>query len=361
MCPLPPSLNPFRVGWLTCAALQLTILEEFMMQLAGNALAPSTQTGYRSQCKIYIRFCLFIGRAIMPADDTTLALFCSWLSQTCKPSTIKGYLSGVRSMHVCSGLSWTTLKDRHLVQQVLQGLRRCMGSEPSRKLPITPDLLLAIYRVLEPTVEDQAWWAAVLTAFFLMLRKDNVSIAKEEAFNPRTALLKSDLLLPEGFTWNSPNIPVVWVRLRHSKTNQFHARTHTVPVVATGGPLCPVTAIQRVMWVNQFAPMDTHAFATPQAGAGGTHFAPLLHSTFVQRTKDYLKMIGVNPKNYAGHSFRRGGATFGCKIAPGDHTLVKWVGDWLSDTYLMYNELDTESMLKLPRMMAAAVVNLCKR
>jgi hypothetical protein len=57
----------------------------------------------------------------------------------------------------------------------------------------------------------------------------------------------------------------------------------------------------------------------------------------------------------------REGATFGCKIAPGDNTLVKWVGDWLSDTYLMYNELDVESMLKLPRMMAAAVVNQFRR
>jgi hypothetical protein len=66
-------------------------------------------------------------------------------------------------------------------------------------------------------------------------------------------------------------------------------------------------------------------------------------------------------RTYAGHSYRRGGATFGCKIAPGDHTLVKWVGDWLSDTYLMYNELDVESMLKLPRMMAAAVVNQFRR
>jgi hypothetical protein len=361
MCPLPPSLNPFRVGWLTCAALQLATLEEYMLYLAGNALAPSTQTNYRSQCKTFIKFCLLTGRTIMPACDTTLALFCSWLSQTCKPSTIKGYLSGVRSMHVCTGLSWPSLKERHLVQQVLQGLRRCMGSEPSRKLPITPDLLLAIYHILEPTVEDQAWWAAVLTAFFLMLRKDNVSVAKEEAFNPRTSLLKSDLLLPEGYTWDSPGIPVVWVRLRHSKTNQFHARTHTVPVVATGTPLCPVIAIQRVMWVNARAPLDSHAFATPQEVPGGTKFVPLLHSSFVQRTKDYLQAVGVDPKQYAGHSYRRGGGTFGCKIAPGDHTLVKWVGDWLSDTYLMYNELDTESMLKLPRMMAAAVVNHCRR
>jgi hypothetical protein len=57
------------------------------------------------------------------------------------------------------------------------------------------------------------------------------------------------------------------------------------------------------------------------------------------------------------HCFRRGGATFGCKIAPGDYTLVKWVGDWLSDTYLMYNELDVEPMLKLPRMMAAVALH----
>jgi hypothetical protein len=39
-------------------------------------------------------------------------------------------------------------------------------------------------------------------------------------------------------------------------------------------------------------------------------------------------------------------------------TLVRWIGDWLTDTYLVYVEHDTDSLLKLPRMMAAAVVTL---
>ena len=51
--------------------------------------------------------------------------------------------------------------------------------------------------------------------------------------------------------------------------------------------------------------------------------------------------IGINSSKYSGHSFRRGGATLAFKLGT-DHSMIKFLGDWSSDVYLMYNQMSQE-------------------
>jgi hypothetical protein len=60
----------------------------------------------------------------------------------------------------------------------------------------------------------------------------------------------------------------------------------------------------------------------------------LTHSSFVGRFKTELSHIGMDSSRYAGHSFRRGGATFAfqCGASPAQ---FKEQGDWKSSAYLL--------------------------
>ena len=67
----------------------------------------------------------------------------------------------------------------------------------------------------------------------------------------------------------------------------------------------------------------------------GGNVVPLTHFSFLTKLKDSLKKIGIDPTQYSGHSFRRGGASFAfqCEV-PGE--LIQAQGDWKSDTYKRY-------------------------
>jgi integrase len=82
---------------------------------------------------------------------------------------------------------------------------------------------------------------------------------------------------------------------------------------------------------------------------------PLTHTVFVGRLKTLLRQIGIDPTNYAGHSFRRGGATWAHSIGISD-ALIKYQGDWHSDAYRLYVVVtDGAKAIALGKMKAAVL------
>ena len=66
----------------------------------------------------------------------------------------------------------------------------------------------------------------------------------------------------------------------------------------------------------------------------------------------FLKDIGLPAQMFAGHSFRRGGASFAMQAGlPGE--IIMQLGQWSSDTYLQYLEIPLSfkatCMQNLPR------------
>ena len=68
-------------------------------------------------------------------------------------------------------------------------------------------------------------------------------------------------------------------------------------------------------------------------------------------------MIGIDHTLYAGHSFRRGGATLGFSLTS-RHTLIQALGDWASSAFLAYDEHSDEARLELPTLMARSIAAL---
>ena len=71
---------------------------------------------------------------------------------------------------------------------------------------------------------------------------------------------------------------------------------------------------------------------------------------FQKKLRNYLDNIGLNPKLFSSHSFRRGFATlaFQSDIRP-EH--IQLLGDWKSDAYKCYLELTWKDKLDILKSM----------
>ena len=130
------------------------------------------------------------------------------------------------------------------------------------------------------------------TAFFGCLRSGELCITDNCAFNPNVHLCVEDMVLDEAnkrFT----------LYLKSSKTDAFR---HGVSVMigCSKKETCAFCFMKRYIDTSPRSPRD--ALFINAIGQ------PLTKSYFVANTRMGLSLLGVNPANYAGHSYRAGAA-----------------------------------------------------
>ena len=340
---------------LSATGAQLASLHARTLFFRSLHIAPSTRRSYTTGVMAYTRFVVFFRPhlAAYPASDDALSAFVTFQSQTCCYATLKNYIYALREYHLARGFPFPPLAERCLVLWTLRGIRRLRSDVAQPKQAMTIDILRDIYRTL--TVggaplrgSTHTVWTAILVGFFGMLRKDNITHGKTNAVNPMHGLRRGDIC----FGRLRSGQEVAWLRVRMAKNNTFGERTHTVPLVASGGPLCPVAALRQ--HIREFpAPPGSPAFV--YSPAGGRRPVPLSHTAFVSRMKAMLLAAGHDPSRFAGHSLRRGGATLAFRLnCPVQ--FIKLQGDWLSDVVYRYHEVSSASRLILPAAMARAVM-----
>ncbi|KAK3234787.1 hypothetical protein CYMTET_54969 [Cymbomonas tetramitiformis] len=324
--------------------------------LVDGAYAESTQRSYDTGVKAFLTFCVRFAclgtlEPLLPASDATLARFIAFSAWSVQPGTIKSYLAGVRSLHLQQGVEWTPVAHRFWVAAALQGVRR-QWDRPAK--PVMPITLRDLARMAEfadmESITGLALWAAILVGFYGLFRKDNLTVGKSQAWNARGALVREDVLFAEAGD-------VVWIRVRHSKTIQCGERYHWVPLVAVpGSRLCPVEALRRLMLATEGLQEEAPLFQVEGRGKRGA-LVPMAHAALVAGLKSLAVQVGLDPARYAGHSLRRGGATAAMRLNV-EKLYIKLQGDWKSDCWERYCELDDEQRLILPAAFAEAAKEL---
>jgi hypothetical protein len=158
-----------------------------------KAYALSTQKTYRSQIKRYLQFCIDYKCCPVPASQETLLCYVTFLARKLNPVSIPNYLNVVRILHLEAGLA-NPLEGNFELDLLKRGIKREKGVPVCQKAPITVEVLLKMYGVLDFTLpSDLSFWAAALLAFFGFLRKSSVLPVKAN-FDPKTTLLRSDVL-----------------------------------------------------------------------------------------------------------------------------------------------------------------------
>ena len=308
------------------------------VSLEANALAESTAKKYALHEVYWVRFLLAVGLMafVVAPSEAVLLLYVAFLARSQQYGSVKNSLKGLQRFLPARG--WTShLSHMWRVQQALVGLRR-LGKGVSRKLPITPFVLLKVLAVLDVSQDFQVMiFTSMIIAFAAFLRKANVCAASPSITHVQRALLRQDVQI-------DLQRYCLIITLRFMKNAQFKEAVHTVVVAGQRGhPLDPV------FWWTEYtsrvpAPPSSAAFGFMSAGV----FEPLTHSVFVAWVKKLISAAGFDSSGFSGHSFRRGAASFSflCGLP---EALIKELGAWRSQVYQVYLDLPLSQKLSVHR------------
>ena len=77
------------------------------------------------------------------------------------------------------------------------------------------------------------------------------------------------------------------------------------------------------------------------------------HKSFTKFLKSLLVLVGLDPDLWSGHSFRRGGASLLYRLGI-DPLTIQACGDWSSDTFLRYIEVNIDRLWSAQVAMASS-------
>lgn len=319
--------------------------------------------------------------------------------------TVKVYMSyGPRYYHEIHDLRWRPIHERPRVATVLRGLRRMLQDAPSKqKQAVTVEMLYKMRdKINIGSSRDLCIFTAILVGFFGLLRKANLAHrttggegatpgepSSDKKAGPAGLQSREDAgVLTRTAVSRDARSGATLLTLTGTKTIQFGERKlKLVLPTMHGNPICPTAMLASYMRLTADRPATEALFGywepsplpagakrgapgtrgstavPPPAGraqpATGLHARPwrwqrLTHRVLVARLKELLAAIGEDPAKFAGHSLRRGGATFAFAEAGLHEITIKALGDWVSEAFLRYCEVQEALRTKGAQAMAAA-------
>lgn len=189
-----------------------------------QGLASSTRRTYSCAQEKFVNFCIMTGHlspygSPCPASEWTLCLFATFLADSLRHSSIKVYLSAVRSLHVDQGFP-DPLENCLRLQRVVRGITCSQGSLPANpRLPISSNILHIIHSALD------------LNSF------DEFTVPSLSAFNPSHHLAVCDISVDVPF-----NPSCLQICMKASKTDSLWKGCNIL--IGPGSPpLCTIQAI----------------------------------------------------------------------------------------------------------------------
>ena len=130
----------------------------------GFLFAPGTKKNIKSHLRQFALFCVYFNRSIMPADRETLVAFFELFSLTASYDHLKNVYSSIKFFH--KALNMPFIEDEFPVNNILQSIKRKLAKTPFQVLPITPKILLDLYKFIDiEKSSDLALWCSFLVAF----------------------------------------------------------------------------------------------------------------------------------------------------------------------------------------------------
>lgn len=320
----------------------LQLVAAAVSQLDQAILAVNTRSKYDHDIKAWQDFQDLTGDPHLLEDHTVPILrqvemlknFIGYLGivKGLRYTTILGYLSAIRYLHVQQGLSDPT--SRPSVRNLIRGLKRLQGAMESKR-PVTPAMLLYIHSHLNlQQAESTCLWAALVTGFMFLLRASEFLGEGTNDWDKDKVLLWRDLKWKvKGRYVADPRVAdEVQITIRASKTDQFRSGT-TRSLTLSHTTICVVTAL-RALYLSVHHPDPTlPVFYLPDVGI-------ITRSYVGSVLRSAASELGEEVRGISTHSLRGGGATAlwhqGRSVEE-----ICFLGRWTSDCWKIYVHFTT--------------------
>lgn len=295
------------------------------------AYRPNTKRTYTSAQKDYVEFCYGYGLQPVPASEQTILYYIAYtqarsehkniVGSGIKASSLKVYLSAIRSMHIVAGYPEPPISAPR-VKLVLKAIHD-NGPPPSQQAPITYSLLKRMISTLGHEYHHVMWHAVWCLGFFGGLRGAEYTLHKTPDGQHLSVLLEL-----KHVQYSSYPIPHIRCDIPRTKTRPHGA----VKVIGCSGTaVCaPCSLLEYLRLRHEY--LHLHHAPALFVNIDAT---PVLKSQLNHAIKQAMSSLSLDPKYYSSHSLRAGVATQAGISGFGDWE-IKELGSWASDAYITY-------------------------
>ena len=271
-----------------------------------NSKANNTVRAYKSDFNDFGLFCSQNGLKSLPSEPKIVSLYLTHLStKNAKMSTIRRRLVSIGIIHKLKGYYLDT-KHPSIIENIM-GIKRRKGSFQKGKKPLLINDLKKLINVIDQQQNEK----------IKILRDRSIILIGFSGGFRRNEIISIDYddldFVSEGLKIN----------LRRSKTDQFGKGTLKGLPYFDNSKYCPVLSLQK--WIEISKINSGPLFRRFTKGLN-LSVNRLTDQTVALLIKEYLKLAGIDSKNYSGHSLRSGFATSAAESGAEERSIMAMTG-----------------------------------
>jgi len=279
--------------------------EETLINLKSSK-ASNTVRAYKSDFNDFSLFCIQNRFKQLPSEPKVVSLYLTHLStKETKMSTLKRRLVSIGVIHKLKGFYLDT-KHPSIIENIM-GIKRRKGSIQRGKKPLLINDLKKLINVIDNNEDEEIKKlrdrTIILIGFSGGFRRNEI-----------VSLDYDDLdFVPEG----------VKINLKRSKTDQFGEGALKGLPYFNNSKYCPVVSVQKYLEKSNIS--SGALFRRFNKGSILSKNR-LTDQTVAILIKKYLKLAGIDSKNYSGHSLRSGFATSAAESGAEERSIMAMTG-----------------------------------
>ncbi|MBD1132766.1 tyrosine-type recombinase/integrase [Pelagibacterales bacterium SAG-MED45] len=282
-----------------------SLQEETILNLRSSK-AYNTVRAYKSDFNDFGLFCTKNGFKSLPTQPKIVALYLTHLStKEVKMSTIKRRLVSIGVIHKFKGLYLDT-KHPSIVENVM-GIKRRKGSFQKGKKPLLINNLKQIIKVIDQENYEE----------IKKIRDKTIILVGFSGGFRRNEIVSLDIddldFVNEG----------VRINLKRSKSDQFGEGSLKALPYFESSQYCPVKSL--LNWIEISKIKSGPLFRRFIKGSKLSE-KRLTDQTVALIVKEYLKLGGIDNRNYSGHSLRSGFATSAAESGAEERSIMAMTG-----------------------------------
>ena len=279
--------------------------EETLLHLK-NSKAENTIRAYKSDFNDYGLFCAKNGFKSLPSEPRIVSLYLTQLStKNVKMSTLKRRLVSIGVIHRLKG-HYLDTKHPSIIENIM-GIKRRKGSVQKGKKPLLINHLKEIINVIDnkkiEEIKKSRDRSIILIGFSGGFRRNEIVSLNHEDLD----------FVPEGLK----------ITLRRSKTDQFGEGFLKGLPYFDNQKYCPVITVQN--WLNLSKINSGPLFRRFTKGSKLSE-KRLTDQSVALILKEYLSLVGIDNKNFSGHSLRSGFATSAAVSGAEERSIMAMTG-----------------------------------